>query len=57
LDEDGNSPLLLAAKLSRINFVKYLISLGSDPLVKNAAGETPLAAAKSNKSQIILDLL
>ncbi len=44
-DEDGNTPLHLAAKHGHLGIVKDLVRYGADINAENLSGYTPLALA------------
>ena len=59
---DGDSPLMLACKLGRIEYTKILLSGGADQSTKNAKGENIIHAAlhgnpTAQQVKILLDLL
>lgn len=61
-NSDGDSPLMLACKLGRVEYVKVLLSGGADQSTKNAKGENIIhAALHGNPSaaqlRILLELL
>ena len=59
---EGDSPLMLACKLGRIQYVKVLLSFGADQSTKNAKGENIIHAAlhgnpAATQLKTLLDLL
>jgi ankyrin repeat protein len=56
VNNDGNTPLLLAVERDRVDAVRILLEYDADRTVKNAMGDTPLDIAKRNKMSLIIEL-
>ena len=53
-DQQGNSPLIVAAGNGWVDVVRVLVEKGADITAKNNAGSTPLLIASANgKSQVV----
>lgn len=57
LDDSGDTPLVLAARLGRRLLVKRLIDQGADVNLPSAGGVTPLAAARATGNRDVIRLL
>jgi ankyrin repeat protein len=56
-DVDGNSPLIIASALGKVNFVEYLINMGADVNKKNYIGVTALHMAANGGHNDVIDML
>lgn len=56
-DEEGNTPLMIAAATGQDDVVRTLLAMGADPNAPNAMGETPLLHAVNGKHADIVRLL
>ena len=56
-DEEGNTPLLIAANVGNLAMVKLLLDAGSDAFWANHGGTTALVAAQSNGHDDVHGLL
>ena len=56
-DNDGNTPLMIAASLGKVNFVHFLIDNGAETNNKNYNGETALHRAAQSGNNEIIDIL
>lgn len=57
IDEDGNSPLLVACANNNIFLTNMYIKLGADVNLSNEMGETPLMHAINTENTMLIDLL
>jgi ankyrin repeat protein len=53
MDEDGNTPLLLAVYFRHFEVVKLLMNAGADVCIANSIGRTPLFYAKMDECWIL----
>ena len=51
-DDRGSTALHWSARFGKIEYVKYLLSKGADPLIENLSGYTPLSYAESNSKDM-----
>jgi ankyrin repeat protein len=56
-DSGGQTPLLKAATYGQENAVVTLLSMNADPNAADEMGNTPLAMARINHFQAIVDIL
>ena len=56
-DNDGNTALMIAASLGKVNFVHFLIDNGADVNNKNYNGETAMHRAAQGGNNEIIDIL
>ncbi len=56
-DNDGNTALIIAASLGKVNFIHFLIDHGADVNGKNYNGETALHRAAQSGNNEIIDIL
>ena len=56
-DEDGQTPLIVAAATNQEEMVNLLLDLGADPNLKNNEGEVPAAQAIANNHPNITNIL
>eukprot|EP00929_Paragymnodinium_shiwhaense_P049770 TRINITY_DN25096_c0_g2_i1.p1 TRINITY_DN25096_c0_g2~~TRINITY_DN25096_c0_g2_i1.p1 ORF type:complete len:294 (+),score=71.38 TRINITY_DN25096_c0_g2_i1:64-882(+) len=57
VDANGNSGLHYAAGYGRRELVEYLLKVGTSPAHINAQGQTPMAVARLNKQEAVLNML
>lgn len=50
-DDDGRTPLHIAAKMGYLNKTNALLAYGADPTIKDSKGRTPEMLAKASKRQ------
>lgn len=56
-DNDGNTPLMIAASLGKVNFVHFLLDNGAEVNNKNYNGETALHRAAQSGNNEVIDIL
>jgi hypothetical protein len=56
-DDEGNTPLHIAARAGHLDVVTVLLQAGSSPLAKNAAGKAPADLATDEGHADLVDLL
>ena len=54
-DEQGNTPLHMAALQGNLETIRILEKAGADPGVKNKSGEMPVDIAKYNENQEVVE--
>ncbi|MBR5154521.1 MAG: ankyrin repeat domain-containing protein [Alphaproteobacteria bacterium] len=56
-DLDGNTPLMIASSLGKVNFVEFLIDFGADPKKRNYEGSTALHRAAFAGHNDVIEVL
>lgn len=56
-DNDGNTPLHIAAFMGYTDIAELLLRYGANPNLRNKNGETPLDIAKKSNNRPLIDLL
>lgn len=56
-DENGRTPMLLAARNGMIDCIQTLAFHGANPLVTDSFGQTPFDVARDQRVRILLDTL
>jgi ankyrin repeat protein len=54
-NNDGDTPLHLAAKKKRVVFVRTLLAKGADASIRNRNGKTPMDVAPTNKMKALFE--
>lgn len=56
-DLDGNTPLMIASALGKVNFVEFLLDLGANPKKRNYEGSTALHRAAFGGHNDVIEVL